>query len=153
MSASRRNSSADDRAAVAIPMLAVTVRRVSCAPASVNGSLSASRRRSAISSGPSASESSVGDHDELVPAEAPKRVGVAYDAIESLRDRSQELIAGAVAERLVDALEVVEIDEQRRHGVLWRRARTSICSVRSRISVRFGSPVNASWVAMNASSS
>ena len=38
-------------------------------------------------------------------------------------------------------------------GVWWRRARTSICSVRSRINVRFGSPVNASWVAMNASSS
>ena len=31
-------------------------------------------------------------------------------------------------------------------GAWWRRARTSICSVRSRINVLFGSPVSASWV-------
>jgi hypothetical protein len=30
----------------------------------------------------------------------------------------QELIAGAVTERVVDALEVIEIDEQRRHRCL-----------------------------------
>ena len=38
-------------------------------------------------------------------------------------------------------------------GVWLRRERTSICSTRSRISVRFGRPVSASWVARNASSS
>ena len=38
-------------------------------------------------------------------------------------------------------------------GVWLRRARASICSTRSRISVRFGRPVSGSWVARNASSS
>ena len=38
-------------------------------------------------------------------------------------------------------------------GVWLRRERTSICSTRSRISVRLGRPVSASWVARNASSS
>src|SRR5271155_498909 len=37
----------------------------------------------------------LGDHDELVPAEAPERIGVAHSAIQSLGYRSQELIAGA----------------------------------------------------------
>ena len=37
-------------------------------------------------------------------------------------------------------------------GVWLRCERASICSTRSRINVRFGSPVSESWVAMNASS-
>ena len=38
-------------------------------------------------------------------------------------------------------------------GLFARRERASICSARSRIRVRFGSPVSESWVAMKASSS
>ena len=57
----------------------------------------------------------LGDHDELVATEASQRIGVADHAIQPGGDRSQELIADAVAERVVDRLEVVEIDEQRRH--------------------------------------
>jgi hypothetical protein len=38
--------------------------------------------------------------------------------IQSRGDRAQQFVADAVAERVVDALEVVEVDEQRRHGRL-----------------------------------
>ena len=65
--------------------------------------------------GPGCQRELLGDHDELVPAEAPQRIGVAYHAVEPRGDRLQEFIADAVAERVVDVLEVVEVDEQRRH--------------------------------------
>ena len=57
----------------------------------------------------------LGDHDELVAAEAPQRIDVAHHALEPRGDSPQQLIADAVAERVVDALEVVDVDEQRRH--------------------------------------
>src|ERR1039458_4034175 len=66
----------------------------------------------------------LGDHDELVAAEAPQRIGVAYHALEPRGDRAQEFVADTVTERVVDRLEVVEIDEQRRHrGLAATRAR------------------------------
>ena len=55
----------------------------------------------------------LGDHDELVAAETPERVGAANDAVQPGSDRTQELISDAVTERVVDALEVVQVDEQR----------------------------------------
>ncbi len=76
--------------------------------------MSVSSRRSAISSGPAASEKLLGDHDELVAAEAAERVGLAYDALQPRRHRPQQLVPGGVPERVVDALEVVEVDEQGR---------------------------------------
>jgi hypothetical protein len=54
------------------------------------------------------------DHDELIAPEAPERVGGAHDAVQARRDRSQQLVPGVVTQRVVDALEVVQIDEQRR---------------------------------------
>ncbi len=65
--------------------------------------------------GPCRQREALGDHDELVPAQAPQRIGAAYGAVEPCGDRSQQFVADAVAERVVDGLEVVEIDEQRRH--------------------------------------
>ena len=56
----------------------------------------------------------LGDHDELVPTQTTERIGGSHDAVEPRGDRLQELIAGPVAERVVDVLEVVEIYEQRR---------------------------------------
>ncbi len=56
-----------------------------------------------------------GDDDELVAAQAPERVDVAHDALQARGDGAQQLVADAVTERVVDALEVVEVDEQRRH--------------------------------------
>ena len=57
-------------------------------------------------------------------------------------DCDQQLVARAVAERVVDALELVEI--QREHAQLAvdaRRDRTSVWFRRSRKYCRFGSPV------------
>ena len=152
MSASRRSSSADaalaDRDADARGHDHAVVSLAS----SSNGSSNASSRRSATSSGPAAERQLFGDHDELVAAEAPERVGAAHDAIESCGDRPEQFVARAVAERVVDGLEVVDVDEQRCHRGAVARAPTSICFARSSISVRFGNPVRASWVAMNSSS-
>ena len=54
-----------------------------------------------------------GQHEhELVAAEARDRVRLAHRRREPLRDRLQQLVAGVVAERVVDALEVVEVEEQ-----------------------------------------
>ena len=52
------------------------------------------------------------DHDELVAAEPRDRVGFAHRGREALRHRLQQLVARVVAERVVDALEVIEIEEQ-----------------------------------------
>ena len=101
-----------------MPTLAVTVRRFCSAPSSSNGCLSASSRRSAIISGPEPERHPFGDDHELVAAEAPERVDVAHDAVQARGDRPQQLVADAVAERVVDRLEVVEVDEQRGHGRL-----------------------------------
>ena len=49
---------------------------------------------------------------ELVAAEARDRVGRAQAGLEAGRDRLEELVAGPVAERVVDRLEVVDVDEE-----------------------------------------
>ena len=54
------------------------------------------------------------DHDELVAAEARDGVALAHRAGQPLRDRLQQLVAGIVAERVVDALEVIEVEEDAR---------------------------------------
>ena len=78
------------RAAVAIPMLAVTVRRVSC-PLERERILERLPQALGDQLGSFGLRELVGDHDELVSAEAPKRVDIAQDVIESLGDR----LAGA----------------------------------------------------------
>ena len=54
------------------------------------------------------------DHDELVSAKAPERIGGPHDAVEPRGNRAQEFIADTMTERVVNRLEVVEVDEQRR---------------------------------------
>ena len=49
---------------------------------------------------------------ELVAAEARDRVGRPDGLAESRRDARQQLVAGVVPERVVDLLEVIEVDEQ-----------------------------------------
>ncbi len=51
---------------------------------------------------------------ELVAAEAGDQVALADQALDALGDRDQERVAGAVAERVVDDLEVVEVEEEDR---------------------------------------
>ena len=55
-----------------------------------------------------------GDHDELIAPETPERVGGAHDTVQSRGYRPQQLVPGVVTERVVDGLEVVQVDEQRR---------------------------------------
>ena len=51
---------------------------------------------------------------ELVAAEARGGVDAAHGAVEPPRDRDQHLVADRVPERVVDLLEVVEVEEEHR---------------------------------------
>ncbi len=55
------------------------------------------------------------DDDELVAAQASDRVRAAHTTLQADRHLFQEQIADAVSERIVDRLEVVQIDEQQRN--------------------------------------
>ena len=54
------------------------------------------------------------EHDELVAAEAGDGVGAPGDGGQAPGHLDEDLVAGLVAERVVDRLEVVEVDEQQR---------------------------------------
>ena len=60
----------------------------------------------------------VEDHHELVAAEARHDVACPQRAAQPVRHFEQEQIAGLMAERIVDDLEAVEIDEQHRETVI-----------------------------------
>ena len=83
--------------------------------ASRNGARNDSRMRAStvmVSKVACAGSSPRQDQDELVAAEPRDRVGFAYRGRETLRHRLQQLVAGIVAERVVDPLEVVEVEEE-----------------------------------------
>src|SRR5437016_5208889 len=52
------------------------------------------------------------DHDELVAAEACDDVTRSHAAVEAARDEAQERVAGVMAERVVDDLEAVAVEEE-----------------------------------------
>ena len=54
------------------------------------------------------------DHDELVAAEAADLAAVARNVHQALADLDQQLVAGRMAERIVDVLEAVEIEQRDR---------------------------------------
>ena len=56
----------------------------------------------------------LGQHGELVAAEPGHEVAVPDGAGDPLGDRDEQGVAGGVAERVVDDLEVVEVEEQDR---------------------------------------
>src|ERR1019366_1184133 len=56
----------------------------------------------------------VGDDDELVSAQTPQSVGFSKHLAETYSDGSQEVVTHAVAEVVVDRLELVEVDEEDR---------------------------------------
>ena len=56
----------------------------------------------------------------------------------------QHLVAGVVTEAVVDVLKAVEISEQHRYEVRFRRERARARARRSRNNPRVGSPVSAS---------
>ena len=66
-------------------------------------------------------------HHELVAAQAGDDVALAQATGEARRDFLQQLVARLVAERVVDQLEAVEVDEQHRELTL-----VAPCGVRSR---------------------
>ena len=83
---------------------------------------------------------------ELVAAEARHGVAGAQAAGEPSADLLQQLVAGVVAERVVDLLEAVEVHQQHRDLLaVALGGDRSACSTRSRNSTRFGSPVSESW--------
>ena len=55
----------------------------------------------------------VDEDDELVAAHSSNRVHVAQGRGQPLRDRLQQPVAGAVAKRVVDVLEAVEVEVER----------------------------------------
>jgi hypothetical protein len=57
-------------------------------------------------------------HGELVAAEAGGEVGGAQVQPQPVGDPDQQQVARRVAERVVDRLEPVEVDEEQRQGVL-----------------------------------
>ena len=62
-------------------------------------------------------------HGELVAAEARGDVGAADGVVEPARELDEHLVARGVAERVVDGLEVVEVEEDHgRRACLARRA-------------------------------
>ena len=49
---------------------------------------------------------------EFIAAQPRDRVALAHGLHQPLRDRLQQLVAGVVTERIVDPLEVVEVEKQ-----------------------------------------
>ena len=127
----------------ATPALASTRTR---APSMTSGCVSRSRIRSAIwrpsSPGPSAIRSA-----NSSPAQPDEQVGGDRAGREASRDLAQQLVAGVVAEGVVDLLEVVEVDQDQREplgAVRGLAGAASPCSKRAR---RLPRPVSSSVTA------
>ena len=58
------------------------------------------------------------EHHELVAAEARDEILGPQHLAQPLGDRAQQLVAAGMAERVVDLLELVEVDEQQRRQLL-----------------------------------
>ena len=65
--------------------------------------------------GPGVEREILEQHDELVPAEPSNGVSLAHDTQQARGDDTQQLVAGRVAEAVVDALEVIDIHVQGSH--------------------------------------
>ena len=80
---------------------------------SANSLRTSSRRRSATAS--AARLAGAGEHErELLAAQPRRHVGSRAPSRSTSAKRAQHLVAGVVAERVVDALEVVEVADQQR---------------------------------------
>ena len=62
------------------------------------------------------------DHRELIAAQARNGVAVLDRRAQPLRDDGQQLVARGVPDRVVDALEMIQIDVQQRAAAQTRRA-------------------------------
>ena len=106
-SAARRRSSATVPSA--IPTLALTK---TSRPSSSNGVCSAATIRSAASTADRGAGDLLDQHGELVPSQPRDREAGRERIAEPHADAAQERVAGGVPERVVDALEVVEVEEE-----------------------------------------
>ena len=107
---------ASPRACVrAIPMLALTNTSF---PPSLNGRARAAAMRSAISRTSSHARRILDQHGKLVAAQPRDEVAVAHAGAQSTGRFDEQAIASGMAERVVDRLEVVEVEEQHRHRLL-----------------------------------
>ena len=82
------------------------------------------------------------------PPSARDGVGVAHAVAQPLGHHLEQLVADRMAERVVDALEVVEIEIEHRQAARRGRRRPAPRSSRSRNSTRLGRSVSASWRAI-----
>ena len=57
------------------------------------------------------------ENRELIAAEPRDRVGSPHTVAEPLTDRDQKLIAGGMAEGIVDVLEVIDVEQKHREGL------------------------------------
>ena len=57
------------------------------------------------------------ENRELIAAEPRDRVGSPHAVAESLTDGDQKLIAGSMAEGIVDVLEVIDVEQKHREGL------------------------------------
>ena len=73
--------------------------------------------RAATVSASARADDRLDEHRELVAAEAGHRVAGADRVAQPVGDLDQQLVAGGVAEAVVDLLEAVEVQEQDRHVV------------------------------------
>ena len=55
-------------------------------------------------------------HGEFVAADARHGVALADDLLQALRGGAQDAVAGGVAQRVVDVLEAIQVEEQQRHA-------------------------------------
>jgi hypothetical protein len=88
------------------------------------------------------------DDGEFVAADAGDRVGVPHAAAQSSGHRPQQLVADRMSERIVDVLELIEIEAQHREPLAATSTWVRAPHRRSRSSTRFGRSVSASCRAM-----
>ena len=97
----------------AMPMLASTS---SVRPSIENGSRRPASSWRATTLASPGRRSGGQQHAELVAAEAGDGVALAERLLEAVRDLLQQAVARVVAERVVDLLEVVEVDQHHGRG-------------------------------------
>ena len=81
----------------------------------------------------------VEQHAELIAADAPDDVARPHGVLQAVRDDAQHRIAGQVAQRVVDLLEIVEVEEQHRAGAVGRVARLDQRELRAALERTTGS--------------
>ncbi len=130
----------------------MTDNGVSVTPSSVNGSRSTPSTRSAISSGPAMTERPSASTTNSSPPRRPRvslSRSTAFSRPATARSSWSPTLWPSVS---LIPLKLSRSMKSTATGSSARRERESICSTRSRINARFGSPVSASCVAWYASS-